>query len=244
MGGGVAVGHASFDVGGKISRCVGAACFRAHITAGLVAADLGHSFAAPTRDCGLQMIGLSAAAVMAIAVSCHIPGVPLPRIVAAAEVESGLQALAIHDNTTERSFVPTSRAEAIATADFLLRSGHRIDAGLMQVASTSWARFGLTLQSAFDPAANVCAGAPVLAEDYAIERRVSCRYNTGRPLCTNGYPERIQRAMSSSAMPQLVGAIGPSLLRTLPTPSQPKFAPVYDEPAGAGLETVFAGGSR
>ena len=189
------------------------------------------------------MTGLTAAAVMALASSCNVAGVPLPRIVAAAEVESGFQALAIYDNTAERSFVPSSLAEAVAMADFLLRSGHRIDAGLMQVASTNWASLGLTLHSVFDPAANICAGARVLAEDYAIERRVSCRYNTGRPLCTNGYPERIQRAMASSATLQLAGATVARHPKHPPTSSQPKFAFVYDEPAGGGLEAIFVGGS-
>ena len=74
---------------------------------------------------------ISAATVMALAASCHVAGVPPSRVVAAAEVESGLQTLAIHDNTARRSLLPTSLMEAIEAASFLLRSGHRIDAGLM-----------------------------------------------------------------------------------------------------------------
>ena len=65
----------------------------------------------------------------------------------------------------------------------------------MQVNDANWARLGLTAETVFDPRANVCAGMEVLAEAYAIERRVSCRYNTGRPDCANGYPERINGAL-------------------------------------------------
>ena len=124
----------------------------------------------------------------------------------------------------------------MATARLLLRFGHRIDAGLMQIASANWARLGLTLQSVFDPAANICAGAQVLAEDYAIERRVSCRYNTGHPDCANGYPERIARASAQLATPRKEMAVDAA-----PAASPPKPPSVYDTPAAPGLETLFVG---
>lgn len=186
---------------------------------------------------------ISAATVMALAASCQVAGVTPSRVVAAVEVESSFQTLAIHDNTAQRSFLPASLAEAVETANFLLHSGHRIDAGLMQISSANWLRLGLTVQSVFDPAANVCAGAQVLAEDYAIERRVSCRYNTGRPVCDSAYPERIQRALSSISALRPAGAAAPNSSRPSNS-SRPEPPPVYDEPADSGLETVFAGGSR
>src|SRR5579875_2025941 len=77
----------------------------------------------------------------------------------------------------------------------LLAQNHRIDAGVMQVTDANWGWLGLTVDTVFDPARNVCAGKRVLADAYAAERRVSCRYNSGRPNCTNGYPDRIEAAM-------------------------------------------------
>ena len=186
---------------------------------------------------------ISAATVMALAASCHVAGVLPSCVVAAAEVESRFQELAIHDNTARRSFLPASPTDAIETANLLLRSGHRIDAGLMQISSANWTWLGLTLQSVFDPAANVCAGARMLAEDYAIERRASCRYNTGRPVCDSVYPERIERAQSSVSALQPSGTAAPNSFR-ISKSSRPEPPPVYDEPADSGLETVFAGGSR
>lgn len=58
----------------------------------------------------------------------------------------------------------------------------------------------------------------MLAEAYAIERRVSCRYNTGRPDCANGYPERIETALSRV---HAVGAAGIHEAYAAPPPSDP-----------------------
>jgi hypothetical protein len=70
-------------------------------------------------------------------------------------------------------------------AQELLAKRHSIDAGVMQINSSNWARFGLRPKTIFDLQANVCARVSIIAEDYAAERRVSCRYNTGKPDCTS-----------------------------------------------------------
>src|SRR5689334_23025807 len=64
----------------------------------------------------------------------------------------------------------------------------------MQVNSSNWAAYGLSAETAFDPARNICAGARILGEAFQIERRAACRYNAGRPDCGNRYPELVQRA--------------------------------------------------
>lgn len=143
------------------------------------------------------------------------------RVAATARVESGLQATALHDNTTGQSYVPATHAEAVELVTALKEQGHSVDAGIMQVNDANWRRLGLTAETVFDPRANVCAGMKVLSEAYAVERRVSCRYNTGRPDCANGYPERIDgalrrvRAEMTMAPPSLAvrqTAIEPALL--------------------------------
>lgn len=146
------------------------------------------------------MSALSLALLTQFALSCPVassfpPGRLFDRVAATAHAESGLQTTAIHDNTSGRSYQPASDAEAVALATALHMQGHSLDAGVMQVNDTNWTRLGLTAETVFDPRANVCAGMAVLAEAYAVERRVSCRYNTGKPDCTNGYPERIDGAL-------------------------------------------------
>lgn len=138
---------------------------------------------------------LSAAIVIQLASACSGPPVPPPRVAAHAMVESSFQTTAIHDNATNKSYTPATVAEAVGIARELLKQGHRIDAGLMQVTDSNWTALGLTVETVFDPQANVCAGRTVLAEAYAIERAVSCRYNTGKPVCGGAYPAKVETAM-------------------------------------------------
>lgn len=123
--------------------------------------------------------------------------VPEQRVIAHALTESGLRPYLIHDNTTRQSFSSDTAARAAALADRLVKAGHSVDAGLMQVNSANWPAYGLTTETAFDPQANICAGARILGEAFAIERRAACRYNTGRPNCSNGYPEMVERAAAT-----------------------------------------------
>lgn len=116
-------------------------------------------------------------------------------MIATARVESSFQTTALHDNTSRRSYAPETVAEAVALTRALLAMSHSLDAGVMQVNSSNWQRLGLTAETAFDPALNVCAGKAVLAEAYARERAVSCMYNTGKLDCRNGYPDKIEAAM-------------------------------------------------
>jgi type IV secretion system protein VirB1 len=88
-------------------------------------------------------------------------------------------------------------------AQELLAKRHSIDAGVMQINSSNWARFGLRPETIFDLQANVCAGVSIIAEDYAAERKVPCRYNTGKPDCANDYPDRIERIAARLLVPKL-----------------------------------------
>lgn len=87
-------------------------------------------------------------------------------IEAIVRVESGGNALAIHDNTTGRSYAPGSTAQARALLSALLARRHRVDAGLMQIDSGNFPRLGLNTQSVFDPCANLRAGSRILQSAY------------------------------------------------------------------------------
>ena len=172
--------------------------------------------------------------------------VPFERVRATAHVESGRRATSIHDNTTSQSYTPATAVEAARLALALRAQGHSVDAGVMQVNSLNWQWLGLTAETVFDPQTNVCAAMAKLAVDYAIERRVSCRYNTGRPECDNGYPERIASAWRGDG---LVATPGPSAVAQPAEPPAPLCAPSWDAWALAACSvtpaspTIAAGGA-
>lgn len=87
-------------------------------------------------------------------------------LAAVAGTESGFDTLAIKDDTTNASHDPANRVAAIALARRLLAEHHDIDAGLMQVNSTNWRRYGLNLDSVFDGCRNIAAGAMILDGGY------------------------------------------------------------------------------
>ncbi len=150
----------------------------------------------------------------AVIAACHLAtSVPqevlLDRVNRHAAVESHFNNLAIHDNATGQSYRPATLADAVGLVTLLVGAHHNVDAGIMQVNSTNWQRTGLTTPAKlFDEQANICAGVQIIAEDYDIaarieqrERRVSCLYNTGKPECANGYPEKIAAAQPTQAPP-------------------------------------------
>lgn len=79
-------------------------------------------------------------------------------------VESGGNPLALHDNTTGRSYSPDSVRAAVSALKKLLARGHSVDVGLMQVNSRNFARTRLTPDTAFDECANVRAGGQILVD--------------------------------------------------------------------------------
>ena len=83
-------------------------------------------------------------------------------LAAFAQNESGLNPNAVHDNTTGLSTYPETATAAIALATFLLREGHSLDLGIMQVNSANLARTGLTVATAFEPGQSMRAGAMIL----------------------------------------------------------------------------------
>lgn len=167
---------------------------------------------------------------LAVCVAAHpvAAEVPAQRAVATAQAESGLRSFAIGDNDAGRAYFPRTREEAVAKARELLALGHRIDAGPMQITDRNWAAYGLTVETVFDVRANICAGARILGEAFQIERRASCRYNTGRSDCrrasgSNGYPERVD--VAAAALPALPAVPVPS---PEPPADDPDAPPEWD----------------
>ena len=124
---------------------------------------------------------------------------------------------------------PRDRAEAISTAQWLEHNGYNYSVGLAQVNRANFAKYNLTLLTAFDACTNLHAGAQILKECFgrakhlgrndqgALRDALSCYYSgdfkTGYNL---GYVFRVSG--DPSAAPQ-----GPRALA--PAPRNPEVSP-------------------
>ena len=100
-------------------------------------------------------------------------------------VESAGQPFAIHDNTSHRSFVPTTLSDAEHLAAALIRAGHRLDLGLMQISYDIWfVPTRMRLDQAFNPCINIAFGTTILSAAYARElgQHLSASEALGRAL--------------------------------------------------------------
>lgn len=120
-------------------------------------------------------------------------------------VESGGQSNAIGDNTSGRSYFPSTKSEAISIASYLLAQGHSLDMGLSQVNSANIRAYGLSLSQAFDPCWNVHTGGAILQGDYVTAMRqfgpgqvalvhAIGAYNTGSIYAGAGYASKVVQA--------------------------------------------------
>ena len=114
---------------------------------------------------------LPLAIVTTLAVTCA-PQVAPATLAAIAQTESGLDPLAVGDNTAHRSYHPAAKPEAIALAAQLAAEGHDLDLGLMQINRRNFGWLGLASADAFEPCRSLAAGAAVLT--------ALSRYNTGK----------------------------------------------------------------
>jgi type IV secretion system protein VirB1 len=83
----------------------------------------------------------------------------------AVESSSNPYAIGIVDGLLARQ--PGTRAEAISTARALRAAGWNFSAGLAQINVRNWRRLGLTVETVFDPCANLKAMQRILRECYA-----------------------------------------------------------------------------
>jgi type IV secretion system protein VirB1 len=172
---------------------------------------------------------LDLATFLTLAPACA-PGVAPATLLAIAQVESGLDPLAIGVNgAAGRPIRLRSAAEAVRRAEALIAAGRNVDLGLAQINVGNLARLGLSVADAFDPCRNLAASARILTEGYrraapsagaeqrALRTALSF-YNTGDPErgFRNGYVAKVvARAISTSAGS---GALSPA--------ADPPMAPV------------------
>lgn len=182
------------------------------------------------------------ATVLSLAAKCA-PEVAPDIIASIALAESGLDPLAIHDNTMQRSFQSANLSEAIALArDLIMAQHHSVDLGLMQVNSANFAMLDLSIADAFDACRSIEAGGRLVSKAYqrALRGALSA-YNTGdlQRGIASGYVSRVENPALS------VPSIAPG---TAAPPTQPETLPPASTAAGwdvfaqsGGTQFVFTG---
>ncbi|CAM4014706.1 lytic transglycosylase domain-containing protein [Roseateles saccharophilus] len=149
---------------------------------------------------------MDASTFITLALACA-PRVHVDTARALAQVESGLNpwVIGVVGGALQRQ--PWSRAEALATARALQAQGWNFSVGLAQINVRNFARLGLTLETAFEPCANLAALQIVLTdcfdragssgdgEQRALRQALSCYYSgnfaTG---FRHGYVQRVVHA--------------------------------------------------
>lgn len=159
---------------------------------------------------------MTATAFLALALACA-PQVHPDTARALIEVESSFSPWAIGVVGGALLRQPRSRGEAIATAHALQADGWNFSLGLGQINLHNLDRLGLTLETAFEPCANLAAMQTVLAECFeraaaqasareagqaALRRALSCYYSgnftTG---FRHGYVHKVVAAAGITARP-------------------------------------------
>jgi type IV secretion system protein VirB1 len=101
--------------------------------------------------------------VLLLAQQCA-PDIHLDTMRRIVHVESSFNPYAIGVVGSRLERQPRNREEAIATAHWLDRNGHNYSVGLAQVNRANFARYGLTLQTAFDACPNLRAGGEIIKD--------------------------------------------------------------------------------
>lgn len=193
-------------------------------------------------------VALTAAAVFALATDPRCGGARpdsefAARLVAVSTHESGRHPFAIGVNADDARGLPPQRilsatqAEAVARARMLLAEGRRIDLGLMQISDRQLARHRLSVDAAFDPCANMRAGAEHLSADFrAAWAAAHRRYNCGGFACGEVYAAGVERVLDQIA-PSLVVPAAPE--PPPPIPPQPSRQSFTAGRTAAGRTLTF-----
>jgi type IV secretion system protein VirB1 len=97
--------------------------------------------------------------------------------------ESGGNPLALHDNTSGKSYRPATVAEAARIARDLIAAGHSVDIGLAQINSKNLPGLNLSVAQVLDPCQNLQAAQSVLLEGWTRSGDLGgtlSAYNTGK----------------------------------------------------------------
>lgn len=111
------------------------------------------------------------------------PAIAPVTMAAIVQQESGGNPLALHDNTTGKSYTPGTMAEVARRARELIGQGHSVDIGLAQINSRNLQRLGVGIKQALEPCENLRAAQAVLLDGWMRSgdlRATLSAYNTGK----------------------------------------------------------------
>ena len=157
-----------------------------------------------------------------LAMQCA-PMVHVQTMTALVRTESGFNpyAIGVVGGRLERQ--PRSLAEAVSTAESLERQGYNWSGGYGQVNRSNFKRFGLTLQTVFEPCRNLRTSGSILAEcfvgalakfpnqQHALRGSFSCyysgNYSTGFRPDFKGQPSYVDKVVGAASNGGVRGAI-------------------------------------
>ncbi|WP_112485982.1 lytic transglycosylase domain-containing protein [Thiomonas sp. X19] len=141
-----------------------------------------------------------------LACAPHVAPITLAAIV---QQESAGFVLAIHDNTSGRTYHPADLHAAVALARRLIAAHHAVDLGLAQIDSNNLPALHLGVQAIFDPCTNLRTAQTILLAGWPQSggdlRAALSSYNTGAATSLAGarYSARVyaQAGVSIPAIP-------------------------------------------
>lgn len=167
--------------------------------------------------------------------TCDALSVPHDVAMAIAQVESGLNPWAI--NIEGRSYLFSTKEDALAKAQEAHSSGRSFDVGIMQVNSWWLKRFDIPLEAALDPEANIYLGGWILKGE--IDRHSTLKsavgaYHSPNQARANRYANTVMAALGKTPKP---GAKRHQAEKQTPPPA----AAATNRPAKSKPETVPSG---
>ncbi len=191
--------------------------------------------------CGVPCVAratnrLSVSEFVTLAARCA-PEVPVATLEAVAKTESGLDPLALHDNTTGVNDKADNLQAALAEGEAWIDRGNSVDVGLMQINSANFGALGLTTRSALAPCASMAGGATILQAAYAGGETTAdqqaallmalSRYHTGSPLkgILDGYARTV---MAHAYTGELPAPTAQNKAANAPVPAYPNLPPSWN----------------
>lgn len=177
------------------------------------------------------------------------PMVHVQTMTALVRTESGFNPYAIGVVNGRLVRQPRSLAEAVSTAESLERQGYNWSGGYGQVNRGNFKKYGLTLQTVFEPCRNLRVSGLILAEcfagalakfpsqQHALRGSFSCyysgNYSTGFRPDFKGQPSYVDKVVGNSTNGGVKGAI--PVYRTVAAPKEraPVRTPDRESPLSA-----------
>jgi len=152
-------------------------------------------------------------------------GVPMALTQAIARVESGLSPWAL--NIAGRGFTFDSKEKALEKAQEAQRANQSFDSGVMQVNNFWLRKYGIPLEAAFDPAANIHLGSWILKQE--IERHgqnwtAIGAYHSPNDARSRHYVEMVKAALAKGPVKDSPRPVRAGLLPAKPVQVMPSRA--------------------